>query len=419
MSSAQESGLRNHRVEWAEGPDDADGNELPAFKPSWNLYSDRVRSFEWSPDTGIEQNRGLGDADPKNDKGPEAPTLTVVYDLQQSLQSGGTPQDAAGYGLMRAASNYLYGHHTVAARQELGDLPENETVDGGSGVKAGRLYTVGVGGYVDEVVLTGDPGDQQPVSVELTYEFVRVRSVRIDQMNADTALDVSSDDPGDTSQTVTIEDDSGVTEDVALNGTTTVTTTKTDWSSIDGIYVHDGSGEPVDHDGTITVSVSGGEALAELDGTADYEGVESDYGVPITGTTGSHATAIGSSYERFIGDTIERPAGTNLSYDINSLELTVSNNIERTIREDTFGQRIHVGSRDSEVAATVVGPVESHESIMASLQNKRNNIVWTLDNSTITIADASLTDPGSRAPDAGQAAMSLDNTFTGEGVTVA
>lgn len=415
---AVESGLRNTRIEWAEGPTATDGDELPAYEPSWNLFSDRVRSFEWAPDTGVESNRGLGEADPEHEKGPEAGSFTVVYDLQQALQDSGTPNDAAGYGIMRDADNYLYGHHTVNARQEIGEVVENETVDGGTGARRARIYTVVVGGYVDEVVLTGDPGDQQPIAVELTYECVRIRSYQIDQPDSSTGLDVESSSANDTSQTVTIEDDSGNTEDVSLNGTTTVTTSKTDWSTIDAVYVHDGSGEPVEYEGTISVSVTGGATLAEIEGTSAYDGQDYDEGVPVTGTSGSHASAIGSGYEKFIGDTIERPSGTALSYDINSLELTVSNNTERTVRQSTFGQRVHVGPRDTEVAATVVGPSESHTSVMESLQTTKNNIKWTLDNSTITVQDAVLTDPGSRAPDAGQAALTIDNTFAGEGVSV-
>lgn len=412
-----EAGLRNHRVEWVEGTEDASGDEQAPANPSWNLFSDRVRSFEWDGDPGVEQARGLGDADPENEKTVEEHSLTVTYDLQQSLVSGGNPQDAAAYGVMRDADNYLHGHHTVVARQELGSVVAGETVNG-STAKDGRLYTVMTGGYVDEVTLSGDPGSQGPIAVELTYEAVMVRSYRVDQPGSSTALDVASSDAGDDSQTVVIEDDSGATEDVSLNGTTTVTTTKTDWTSIDAIYVTDGSGNPADHDGTITVSESGSDDLATIAGTTDYDGQDSDYGIPATGT-GSHASAIGGSYEKFIGDTIERPAGTNLAYDVNSLELSVSNNTERTIREDSFAQRVHVGGRDTEVTATVVGPVESHEAVMDAVQTVKNDLVWTLTNTTITVTNATVTDPGSRAPDAGQAAMTLDNTFTGEGVTLA
>jgi len=414
---AVESGLRNTRIEWAEGPNATDGDELPAHEAAWNLYSDRVRSFEWGTDTGVEENRGLGEADPEHEKGPEGGTFTVVYDLQQALQSSGTPNDAAGYGIMRDSDNYLYAHHTVNARQEIGEVVENETVDGGNGSRRARIYTVAVGAYVDEVVLTGDPGSQQPITVEITYECVRIRSYQIDQPGG-SALDLVSSSANDTSQTVTIEDDSGTTEQVSLNGTNTVTTAKTDWSSIDAIYVEDGSGNPTEFEGTISVSISGGATLAQIEGTDSYDGQDYDEGVPITGSAGSHASAFNSSYEKFIGDTIERPASTSLAYDINSLELTVSNNTERTVREDTFGQRVHVGPRDSEVTATVVGPVESHSSVMESLQVNKNNLVWTLTDSTITISDSVLSDPGSRAPDAGQAAMTLDNTFTGEGVSV-
>lgn len=420
MVLRSEGGLRNHRTEYIR---ESTTGTAPS-DPAWNLFSDTVRSLEWSPDAQIEEQRGLGDAAPNGFfRGPETHELTITYDLQQGVESGGSPQDASADGLERDSDQLLKNTHTLVDREDKTSLDSEETVNESTSYDT-RIYTVGKGGYVDEVVFTGDPGSQQPVQVELTYQFEKIRSYQIDQPSSATGLALESTDSSDTGLTVTIEnEDAGKSEDVSLDGsdaTTLVGSTTTDFADIDAIelgseatgdikvYINDGS----------TSTPTKGDQLATIPGQSTYNSIEGDLGVPALGS-GSHASALGSSYEIFLGDTIERPSGTSTwAYDISSYEMTVSNNLETSVRSDSMRQRISIGQQDSEVSATLMGETESHSQIIEHLQGTTNDIVWTLDNSILQLDSAVLMDAPSRTIEAGQAMLSLDCGFTGSGITV-
>lgn len=418
MSMADEGGLRDHRTGFVRETTDANGDPVTPTDPEFEPYSDTIRTFEWSPNPGLEAQRGIGDADPNDHhRGPEEHQLTVVYDLQRwFIDSNGNPHDAAYDGIARTGDNRLPNTHTVVDREEKFGVAEANTVDGSSGPKDQRTYTVGRGGTIDTAAITGDPSDQQPTAIELTYEFVKIRTYKIDQPDASTELAVTSTSADDTTQNVTIEADDGTSETVTLDGTTNVATSAT-FDTIDAIDLD------AETEGTVEVYVWDAtnavleEQLAEISGKSEYEGVEGDLGVPAIGA-GSAPGTVDQPYETFIGDTIEW-GGESLAMDINSVSVEVSNDTDRTPREDSFGQRIHVGNRETELEATVIGESESHDKIMASLQNDKSDIVWTFTGGTLTFPKAPLTDPGGRTVESGQATMELDNTFEPRGVVIA
>lgn len=413
MPTKSEGGLRNHRIEFIR---ESTTGTVPT-DPAWNLYSDTVRSVEWGPDTQIETVRGIGDAAPSQFfKGPETHELTVTYDLQQksgtgdTLYDGTSSNDAAYDGMVRDSDQLLNETHSFVDREDKTSISAEETINGSTSLDT-RVYTVGKGGYISEVTLTGDPGSDQPIQVELTYQFEKIRSYQIDQPSSGTTLDVSSSDSNDTSQTLTIEDEgAGTTEDVSLSGTSTVSTSSS-FSDIDALELDSETA------GTVTVN-DGTNDLAKIDGSSSYSGIEGDLGVPALGSSGSHASAIGESFEVILGDSIEQPSGTDLAYDVNSVEFTVSNNIEQMNRTDSLKQRLFPGGQDIEVTATILGETESHNQILDHLQVSTNNVRWTISGGYVEATSASLTDPGSRTVESGQAAMTLDNTFTGQGVTI-
>lgn len=392
--SCLESGIRSYRIEYVA---ESTAGVAPA-NPSWNLYSDTVQNFTASSGLEIAERRGIGNVDVENfEPGREEPSFTVTYDAQQDLSA-----DAANDGLTRDTDNCLPNTHTILARQTLA----SGGVDGGGE----RLYTVVLGGYIGTVNISGDPGSTAAVPVELTYSAEKIRSYKFDQPADGTAFNVQSSDAGDTSQTLTIEDDTGTTEAVSLSGTSAVTTTKTDWASLDAAELD------AETAGDVTIEDDSGNVLATLYGTDTYSGAEGDLGVPVT-DTGSHASAIGSAYENFLGDTVERPSGTDIGENLSSVELTVENNLEvqpRNIRRP----QISPGIREIMVSANVFGTAESHDAIIENLQATENNIVWTLTNTTITVSNAVLTSPGERAPTAEEAFMELSNEFTGQGITL-
>lgn len=255
----------------------------------------------------------------------------------------------------------------------------------------------------------------------MTYQFEKIRSYQIDQPSSATELAIKSTDAGDTSQTLTVENEgSSTSEDVSLNGTTLVSTSNT-YANVDVLSLDSETAGDIQvyiNSGT-QASPTQGDQISVIKGSGTYNSIEGDLGVPALGT-GSHASALGSSYEIFLGDTVERPSGTSTwAFDIASTEFSVNNNLETTIRSDSMRQRIHVGNQDIEVAATVMGETESHSQIIEHLEKTENDVVWTLDNSTLTAGSAALTDSPSRTIEAGQATLSLDATFTGQSLTVA
>jgi len=93
--------------------------------------------------------------------------------------------------------------------------------------------------------------------------------------------------------------------------------------------------------------------------------------------------------------------------------------LRATTREESVAQRITSGTRDIEVAATVIGETESHASIVDTLTNSGGDIQWTMSGGSLTIKTARLTEPGSRTYEAEEAMMQLDNTFMGQNLNIA
>lgn len=417
MALKTEGGLKDYRIEFdretTQGTTDND--------PSWQLYSNTIRSFEWSPDGSVEQTLGIGNVDPTAFlKGPESHELTISYDLMRGLVDGsGNPVDPSADGLLRDTDNGPVNTHSFVARENKTGITAEETVNGSTS-KDTRIYTVGTGGVVDNVTYTGDPGSQNPVLVDITYQFEKVRSYQIDQPGTSDSLDLVSSDASDTMDVI-IEQEDLVSEQVTLNGTNPVTTSKSDWSDIDAIYVvSTGVSTPTDHAGNITISeTTSGDDLAIIYGSDAYDGMEGDYGVPVT-ESGSHPSALPSSgQELIIGDTVTRNGtAAEMAFDLVSVEISVDNNVETTTRIDTVAQRYHMGTRTLELTANVLGESQSHDNVIEHLQVTESDIVWNLTGTTITLENAALTSVGSRSIEAGQAVLQLDNTFTARGLTV-
>lgn len=407
--STDEGALRNQRVEYVR---ETRKGRFPS-EPVFDLYSDNINSVEWSPTPGVENRRGLGSPDVSGFfNGPEEHEITVGYDLQKFLvDAAGDPLDAAGDGVLRDANNDLPNTHSVLVREENYEVPEDETVDGDDGQKDTRLYLVGKGGRVSAVTLSGDPGSEQPITVELTYSFQKVREYQFDQPDTSTDLELVSTDDADTFD-VTLESEDGATNDtVTLSGTSTVTTTET----FDGLDAVDLADDP---QGDVEVRTTGGTTLAVIRGAAFYGHGEGDEGVPALDVNGSHASAIGSNYETILDDVIERPDGSPLAHEVNSVEFTVENEISTREQLGTPRMAMSVGNRTVEVSATVVGPTESVKNAEQTLGERAATIRWYLGGGSLAAVDSRLTDYGGVSKSTGEAAMSLDNTFTGETVDV-
>jgi len=382
-TSALEGGIRPHRIDSIQessGTIDASG--------TWAPFSSVTKRCDWSPDAGMIARRGIGSVDALgHDTGVETHALTVAYLLQGTLESG-TPL-------------YEAFHRDADGLIETRTIVDREThAKGGTDSNGFRVYTVAEGAKPATARLTGDPGSPEPMVAEIVYHCEKVRSYHISQPAAAATLIASG------SGTITVEDDDGVVESFA--GTSTA-----EFTSIDAAYLIEGALDS-------TIEVTNGntsEILLTIYGSEKYNGVEGDRGVPTDATR--VADWFGTdTFEKFLGDTITYGGG-NIALDINSLELSIDNSLASTPKHNTLKQRITEGNRVVQVTATVMGEDESHDQIMRHLQNASADIVWTLDNATITVEDAALITPGNRVVESEGAFMQLSNVFEGTTIAIA
>lgn len=388
--------------------------------PAFLAFSDNITSLSWSPDPGVDPRRGIGDPDPVVfHKGPEDHELSIEYDLQNWLVTGGgDPLDASADGLLRTANNQLGATHSVLLREENNGVEASETVDGwgDTGQESGsptskdtRMFLVGKGGRHASVTYTGDPGSDIPVVTEIQYNFEKVREYQIDQPPSSTTLDVYNGGSSDVD--VTIEDEgAGTTETITATAGTT-TSGSSSFTGIDAVSL----ASRVDGDVAI-IDTNLSEVLAIIRG-GDHYAAEGDLGVPALGG-GSHAGAIGTAYETLLDDSIERPAGTGIAFEINSVEFSVDNNLDIRTQVGTSDSGISVGERTIEVSATVLGPTQSIQQMDEAMAAIQADIDWVMSGGTLTADQAANMDPGGVDKSTGEAAMSLDNTFQATGVTI-
>lgn len=387
-----ESALHDRRIEFV--PETTRGE--PPSNPSWELFSDRLQNIDWSPSPTYDVDRAVGTADALDaDAGPEDHSLALAYRLQRWLVDGsGNPQDAAAYGLLRDADNQLHNSHTIVDREDRST--------GGADGGGRRTYTVAVGALIGEVTLEGDPSTGNPITPELAYTAEKVRSYEIDQPADGTTITVVSTD-GNDSMDVTIEDDGAATsETLTLNGTTEVTGTSS-FTSIDAVRLASEAA------GDVQIKDDAGNVLMEIKGKNSYDDREGDLGIPLLGS-GSHASALGTAFERFIGDVINR-GGSSIADTLTSLALTASNNLETEPQVGTLRRRIDEGGRDVTMSASTVGDGESHDRIVESLISTAADIQWQLTGGNITLKSAILDSPGGRQIQVGDAKVTQDNTF--------
>jgi len=400
QSGTAESGQLPGRYEWVEEPS-------PGAVPTdieWNRFSDVIRTFEMDPGATLARQDSIATADAvDHNRGPEEPSATVGYDLQRfPVDGAGDPVDASAFGILRDQYNDLLGTLLAVGRREYG---------GGNDGAGVREFSVVRGAGVDSVSPTLDPSGEQPILMELSLTARKARSYLIHQPSAATTLELVSTDDGDTME-VTIEtEDAGTTDTISLDGTTAVTTTAS-YSDIDAVWLAD---NPT---GNVTVSDGSGTTFLELTGGLEYsdddQPVDGDRGIPPLGA-GSHAGEIGSSFEHFVGDRFERPAGEAVRARINSASWTIENNINTQALHNTRAPALDAGNRGVTVDADAAGPYISHKSMMESLQKVQQHIEHELSGGTLQFKNAVPTDAAARTVEAEQAVASISETFSCSG----
>lgn len=398
---ATEGGLRPNRTEFVRETNL--GDAVPPANPAFESYSDNIRSFDPTIDTGVEGQEGLGAAFPTDHfVGTVIPELSVEYDLQRAPAANG---DASYDGLVRRADNALGASHTIVRRMYQMDLKPENTEEGATGTrKDTRQYLVYFGARVGTVTFDGDPTTAQPVTATLDYTARKVEAHKIDQPAAATSITVAGLEAG---TEVTIEDEGAVTtETLTADGTTVAT-----FDNIDAVWLNQSQSQDV----TITDSTAT-ELLMTIKGANAYDYDEGDRGVPTLGT-GSHAGPIGTAYEIVQGDTFLRRTGEELADEINSTSVTVDNDISTD--ETTTGPRPFIAANmgTPEVDATLIGEKEYFEKLRDALTTQGGDFQWQFTGFTLQVDNAHAVDVD-ETESAGEGVMTVDLTLEGEGVTI-
>lgn len=403
-----DSGQLPGRIEWVEEP----ARGVVPTDPAWNYASDVMRSFEADEGASVARQDGLGTADAiDHNRGMEEPSLSLGYDLQRfPVDANGDPQDPSGYGILRDEYNRLPGTLLWVSRRER---------PGGNDGGGVREYKVIRGAAVSSASPDLDPSGEQPILMELEHQPVKVRSYLIHQPSTSVDVVVSSTSENDTMDVVIEDEGAATTETLTLSGSTLVQSTAT-FADIDSIWITD---EP---EGDVTVAINSGTDTTPAEGTAlatltgglnysdDTQPVDGDQGVPSLGS-GSHATDIGASFEHFVGDRFERPAGEAVRPRVNSASWTVENDIETNALHRTRAPAVDEGSRTVSVEADVAGEFVSHNSMMEALQKMQADLEHELGGGYFTFHNTVPTDSATETREADQGVSSMSETLEASG----
>lgn len=392
-----ESALQDARIEYVEETTEG----TPPTDPAWNVLSDYLDEFTFSPGAGREAISVVGSGDFKDMfRGAEEPEASTNYYKQEGfVDSNGDALNPAGEIL-----NYDYScdlqSYTIVYRRE------NEC--DGNFDSGFREYAVLQGAKPVEVNDPGDPSEANPIIEELSWDVQKARAYVIHQPDSGTMIQVEN--TGSESVDVTIEDEGAATsETLTVSGGSTSTTVDT-YSDIDAIYAES------DHDGDIIVTDgSGTNILDTFLAGSDTDGVEGEQGVPPLGS-GSHGSAIGTDPTdyQFIGVSQINYDGSSLSDRIHALDLTVSIDTSREAIQGTRRTAIDAGMRTAEVEADTAGPYETASRIAQSYHNVSGDFVYSFPDNDVTIQNAEITDTPDYTRSAGDANYIPSTTWQGK-----
>lgn len=402
MASSKQAGVRPLRLEWVT---ETTVGEAPS-DPAWKLFSDNVTSaFDWEPDANTQRQNAAGEITAQGFfNGSETHDLSFTYDLQQWYVDGnGNTLDAGGDFLQPASDNSLKATHTIVGWSEQADGGVNDT---------GRyIVTVAKGCHPDSLTAPFETEDGSPISQELSYQAEKVRQYDLQQPpSGGSALTVNNG--GTTSVDVSVESYDGSTQEtVTVSGGGSATTTAT-FSSLGAVELS------TDTDGDVTVEDSSANVLATIKGSDSYPAGEGDLGVPTTGSNGSHASALGTDYVRFLDDSLNIP-NVESDVEIISGEMSVETGIDDNSKVGSARRNIHAAEWTYTVTATLAGSKVSVDQTGNYLSEQTGTITWTAGEGSITFNNAFIQSPGSYTKESGNGKMELDQEWSAETITVA
>lgn len=368
--------------------------------PEWNRPSDIVRSFNAGPGMAYAAQTQTGSMDPfQHFRGMEDPSLSIGYDLQQEMVDGsGNAVDPSADVVLRDSENQLA--NTLLWQHRL----EHES--GGNDDAGVRLYTVARGCKGESAEATLDPTAELPILMETTWAPRKVRSYAIHQPSSSTTLEVTSTSANDTMDMTVENEGAGTTETITLTGTNAASGA-TSFTDIDSIWL---ASAP---EGDVTVADGSGTTIMEIEGgntmSSDNAPVDGDRGVPSLGG-GSHAAALGSSYEHFLGDTFER-GGSDIRARLISGSWSVENDFDDGNVHTSRHPVVDEGDRTVTVDTDVAGKTVSHQNFVEHLTKDIDTITHTLDSTQVSFINCKPVDIDERTVDPEQARAEYNITW--------
>jgi len=403
---SKQAGVRPTRTEWV--PETTEG--VAPDDIEWNLFSDNMTSaWDWEPDANTQRQDGLGETYAQGFfNGSETHELEFEYDFQQWFVDGSGNRQDAGYDFLQAAAdNSLRATHTIVAW--------SEQTDGGAGGNGRYIVTVAKGAHPDTLTVPFETEDGSPISNQPTYQAEKVRQYSLDQPDSGGEI-LTIVNNGSSDVDVAVENyDASQQETVTVTANGNNDTIST-FSSLGAVE------KQSDVDGTVVVEDSDGNELLTLGGSDSYPAGEGDLGIPTTGSGGSHASAIGSNFIRFIDDTLSIP---NVESDIEIIsgEFTVETGLEDNSKLAAADRNIHSTNWVYTVTATLAGERVSVDQTKNYLQETTGTITWTADDGStnegsIDFNNAFIQSPGTYTDEAGNGKLQMDNEFEAETITV-
>lgn len=385
--------------------------------PNYQLFSDNLLEFNWSPEGNKHRHDGLGFAHATaHYNGNESHEVTITYDLQNPLvDSSGNAVDPMYEAIVRNADQQVDSSFHVLQYDER----VSPSVSDPAGCVGARLFTVATGGKPN-VECECDPEEGKPIPVELEMLFDKVRSYLFHQPGFDTLLCVSSTHSDDTDVDITLETKDGETsETLSLDGENLVST-GVEFSDLMGAYLSDEAIGDVNiylNEGTEEAPEAGSALTATpirgaLHYSNDSNPLEGDLGVPVIGE-GSLPEAIGLEYEHFQSARVDwgdEPLGPVLT------NLTVESDNSYDEHASRGLSYLHVEENaETTVEATVIGPEASHGYIMGSLASDPRPLEIEFGKSLIRFNRAEPIEGSERNREADGAVAAVDVTFEPSG----
>lgn len=383
--------------------------------PDWQVFSNNASEFTWSPDPNTTRQDGLGIPHAVNHfNGTEGHELTFNYDLQRPLiDTAGNRDDPSVDALLRNDWGELANTHAVFSYEERPPAPDDPADTAGA-----RTYTIAKGGHPD-VSTEPEIEEGQPMPMEMTYTFEKVRSYAFYQPAADTELGIASTSADDTTQDITLENEAGdVTETVTLNGTTTVWTTAT----FGDLFTAHLSAET---DGDVSIYYNAGTSTSPAEGTEltitpihgalhysnDEQPKEGDLGVPAIGAGSAGAPLATDVYEHFESARVEWGTTGFLEPDLISFSLETGNDWSQEARQGSVRYRVTEGNAETQATVESIGPDASHEHLGRTIGNENHPLEIELSRSLIRLNRASIVDSAERSRSDDGSVASVESTL--------